>query len=383
MENPHQKKYKTQSLAQKAKQKGSKQPAKNNWSLYQHKFPAYKSVSGWTRKDKRHIAPPPAPPTAPPPAPPPALPRREELGDPWAGVNIDTAASAPLGFGLYDELGRKVHRSLQDRVMVEDGVRDYEDGYRGNREKQEDVFLNITIDLDQVPEVEQKYNSSDNIHDNNVLLDQVSRKFSEKLEVLYEKLAALKNLEAKMSRPSSPPVPVLPPFGHVGLLKKPVAVRMRQDAPLYTSALFKPASLHHNLVQQQQQQQQQHAAAFKQYQSEYREANTAREHGVKGNKSMLNILKRQLEQLIPPRKFPSFLEKQSSVSAAPPLPTLPPVFVPPPSHAPSLVSPPWRHDGVPAKVQHNIKLQKKLKSKQGNNKHEKSIFSLLLPNISF
>ena len=60
MENPQQKKYKTQVLKTRLKSQKHKE-FKNNWSLFKHKFPKFtdKKVSrnNSTKKDKRDITP--------------------------------------------------------------------------------------------------------------------------------------------------------------------------------------------------------------------------------------------------------------------------------------------------------------------------------------
>ena len=352
MANPHQKKYKT-------KQKSSKHGStKNNWNLFKHKFPVFLNKSEkisqnnniQTKKDKRHI--------------PKVVRRKKELGDPWASVNIKEEDNKHLAFGLYDELGRKRgaqifvdSESMQDRVTVEEARDNFV-----RAPKEDDVLLNITIDLDGVKQrQENKFAATErqrSKENSNVeLIDEVSKNFSEKLEILYEKLAALKSLEAK-------PTP-LPPVGQVGKLVRPVALTMRQDSPLYTKSIFQPV-IRKNMIPYA------------------RSESILNQRQSRKKKGMLGILKRQLEQLVPP-KLQHFLDRSSGdgpeSAQAPPLPTLPPVFIPPPGHqarSQPLSSPPWQHHGLPTQLQHHLSQQK-----QGKQRNEKSVFGLLLPKLRF
>ena len=345
MANPHQKKYKT-------KQKSSKHGStKNNWNLFKHKFPVFLNKSSeklsqnnvnQTRKDKRHIQK--------------VVRRKKELVDPWASVNIKEENHRQLAFGLYDELGRKTGAQIidssdfiQDRLTVEED--------RNNvvsAPKKDDVLLNITIDLDGVKQTEENDDRATERHRTKdvELIDEVSKHFSEKLEILYEKLAALKRLEAK-------PTP-LPPVGQVGKLVRPVALTMRHDSPLYTKSAFQPV-LRKNMVPYAGSE-----SIFNKRQS-------------RKKKGMLGILKRQLEQLVPP-KLQHFLER-NSVSVpepGPALPTLPPVFIPPPGPSSrSLSSPPWQHHTLPTQLQHHL-------SRQGRqHRNDQQLFGLLLPKLGF
>ena len=354
MANPHQKKYKT-------KQKSSKHGSiKNNWNLFKHKFPVFLNKSekisqnnvNQTKKDKRHI--------------PKVVRRKKELGDPWASVDIKEEDNKRLAFGLYDEFGRKRgakiivnSESMQDRVTVEKA--------RDNHVKtlkEDDILLNITIDLDGVKHREENTDATTeqrrSTENSNVeLIDKVSKNFSEKLEILYEKLAALKSLEAK-------PTP-LPPVGQVGKLVRPVALTMRQDSPLYTKSIFQPA--------------------FRKNMIPYAGSESIlNQRQSRKNKGMLGILKRQLEQLVPP-KLQHFLDRSSAQgpesAPAPPLPTLPPVFIPPPGHqsrSQPLSSPPWQHHGLPTQLQHHLSKQQQQK---GHQRNEKTVFGLLLPRLGF
>ena len=346
MANPHQKKYKTK---QKTSKHGS---TKNNWNLFKHKFPVFLNKSSekfsrnnvnQTRKDKRHIQK--------------VVRRKKELGDPWASVNIKEEDNRQLAFGLYDELGRKrgaqiidSSDSIQDRLTVEED----RNNVVNNHPKKDDVLLNITIDLDGVKQTKENYNvATERQRTTDVeLIDEVSKHFSEKLEILYEKLAALKRLEAK-------PTP-LPPVGQVGKLVRPVALTMRQDSPLYTKSMFQPV-LRKNMVP--------YAGS---------ESNFNKRQSRK-KKGMLGILKRQLEQLVPP-KLQHFLERNSvSVpESGPALPTLPPVFIPPPGPSTgSLSSPPWQHHTLPTQLQHHL-------SRQGRqHRNDQQLFGLLLPKLGF
>ena len=357
MANPHQKKYKT-------KQKSSKHGStKNNWNLFKHKFPVFlnksekisQNIDIQSKKDKRHI--------------PKVVRRKKELGDPWASVNIKEEDNKRLAFGLYDELGRKRgaqifvdSESMQDRVTVEEARDNYV-----RTPKEDDVLLNITIDLDGVKQrQENKFSATErqrSKENSNVeLIDEVSKNFSEKLEILYEKLAALKSLEAK-------PTP-LPPVGQVGKLVRPVALTMRQDSPLYTKSIFQPV-IRKNMIP-------------------YARSESRQPRKKKG---MLGILKRQLEQLVPP-KLQHFLDRSSAdgpeSGQALPLPTLPPVFIPPPGHqghqghqarSQPLSSPPWQHHGLPTQLQHHLSQQQQ--QQQGHQRNEKSVFGLLLPKLRF
>ena len=395
MANPHQKKYKT-------KQKTSKNESskkKNNWNLFRHKFPVFLNKSSSekvakfnvnkSKKDKRHIT---------------KEVRRKEipgkLGDPWASVSIREEDNKHLAFGLYDEFGRKkgakiedTHKrdSLKERVTVEED----RDTYVRPLNKDNNVLLNITIDLDGVKikdEVEdfQAEPQGKNDKSNTELLDEVSKKFSEKLELLYEKLAALKSLETKVAP--------LPPVGQIGKLNKPIALTMRQDGPLYTRAVFQPirGSYPGHLITPDQ------SEAYSKNSIPYAGAqSTPNSRQSRQKKGMLGILKRQLHHLVPP-KLQHFLDRKSVTVSAPPLPTLPPVFIPHlgqpirgqypgqlinpdqseagQSRSQSLSSPPWPHHGLPTQIQQQLSQQHQ---HQEQTRNEKSIFGLLLPRLKF
>ena len=203
MENPKQRKYKTQVFKMRPKhQKVNKQVSKqlkNNWNLFKHKFPNFNSKTNLnTKKEKRHI--------------PAASQLRPEsvLGDPWARVDIKTENNPRINFGSYDEFGRKMQplSAGEDRQMTN---------------VEDDVSWNITINLDQLDSQSRKNNikMKDSVTEKNDRMNE----FSEKLERLYEKLEALKNIKAARKKYSP-----RPPVGKVPKLDRPIAVIVRQDS---------------------------------------------------------------------------------------------------------------------------------------------------------
>lgn len=183
MENPHQKKYKTQSY--KGKTKAEKRtPRKrknhNNWDKFKSRFPIYVQrgfapasriipelgipLLQPTKKEKRqtHYYP--------------TTNIDEELEaeaialkvNPWENVNIIEDKSPQLAFGVYDEFGNKVQRKRNTQISEvkyrdfrelhkfgdSDQVTRYEPLLRNKKEiGNEEQVINITIDLDKVESV--------------------------------------------------------------------------------------------------------------------------------------------------------------------------------------------------------------------------------------
>ena len=273
---------------------------------------------------------------------------------------------------------------------------------KGNAE--DNVFLNITIDLNKVKDQNTPKTVADKVgNSEDEILERVSDVFSEKLEVLYEKLAALKQLEAQVDLPEDVPVTPLPPRGKVGRLNKPIALVMRKDTPLYSSPIYNQAfpafnfhNKHSNTIPTNYH--------FSHLKKELRQLDTTRHHKNKKT-SMLALLKDQLESLVP-KKFQKLTDNKSRRLPRQ-LPTLPPVFIPPrdrrdqptlvlaanlPNNQVNLhsnpaalgeVTPPWKHNGLPSQVQTHIQKNKNSKTHSQNSQNvEKPFFSLLLPQFN-
>ena len=175
MENPHQKKYKTQSYKSKTKaQKKSPKKRKNhnNWDKFKSRFPIYvergfepvsqvvPDISSLpTRKEKRQVDYP--------------VPKVEISEDifiasqvnPWEKVNIIEDKSPQLAFGAYDEFGNKIQQKRNNPVKPVH-YRDFKDLHKFGvsdeviksepllRNKKEignhDQIINITIDLEKL-----------------------------------------------------------------------------------------------------------------------------------------------------------------------------------------------------------------------------------------
>ena len=338
LENPKQRKVKSQE-----KVKGlTRKAAKNNWNLFKHKFPVFvnKTETSGARKDKRHVLPSEL-----------LSQTKKELGDPWAKVNIQSLDNHNLTFGSYDEYGQKLHTQIQERLIIDNGNdNDYanqeadheiEDIKKVHDEKE--VFLNITFDLnkinDQNVSESVRNNQTSSSNDDDDAVDRVNAALSDKLEQLYEKLAELKTIEAKLSQTTP-----LPPRGRVEKLKKPIAVIMRQqESPIYASNAFKTFSYSTPRQAYQFSPPTPPPTPFTKLKSELRGLELTPR---KPRRSVFSFLKDQLDQLVPS----IFEERSSNVKQQQLLPTLPPVYLP---HTQSF-APPWSHHGVPQELQRRM-----------------------------
>ena len=330
MENPKQRKYKTQIFKmrpkhQKANKQVSKKQLKNNWNLFKHKFPNFNTKANLnTKKEKRHI------PSAS------QLHPESVLGDPWARVDIKTENNPRINFGSYDEFGRKMQplSAVQDRLM-----RDVED----------DVSWNITINLDQL-------NSESGKNNINEMKASVTEKndrmnvFSEKLERLYSKLEALKNIKA--ARKQYTP---RPPVGNVPKLDRPIAVIVRQDS--HNS--FRPALLETSV-------------SLNDVPRPVQALNPTKQK----SRTMLSSLRDKLGFLIP-SKIQRMLQKKTVPAPVTPGPSLGRAAVP---------SPPWYHYGLPPEIQHRISTNTRHHPPPQSAKtarSSKSLLDILLPSFGF
>jgi len=158
MENPHQKKYKTQSSKRKTKaQKKTPRARKvhNNWEKFKSRFPVYVE-RGFTpvsralpdtgipvilqpRIEKRQAHYYPVPKL-----------KEEEIVtpkvDPWQNVKIIEDKNPHLAFGAYDELGNKIQKKMKEKVPKV--------GEPSTRNKKEigkhEQIINISIDFDKI-----------------------------------------------------------------------------------------------------------------------------------------------------------------------------------------------------------------------------------------
>lgn len=361
MENPKQRKYKTQRYKMKPKAPKPSKKIRNNWHLFKDKFPSFNSkIVSNTTKEKRQV--------------PAASEKTSEtvMSDPWARVDIRTENNPVINFGSYDEYGRKMQHlsSLEDRRMT-DVV---EDLHSTGRKKKDDMVWNITINLDQTDSPSRRMKNTEKIQTdptagNN---DRMSE-FSEKLEVLYDKLEALQSLKAARARLS-----LRPPVGNVPLLDRPIAVIVRQDSHPHS----RPALLQTS------------------FNIDTRAADGIKP--VKSRNSMLSTLKDKLGFLIPP-KIKKMLRKKSYNDRK---------MVPPKTKQPKqptsqqqvrqqqqqivqepvgrrAVNPPWHHNGIPPEIQQRINSQIQLSSpsaiptQTAPRKQKRNFFDILLPKLGF
>jgi len=176
MENPHQKKYKTQIYKMKSKE-GQKlhkkaRKAHNNWHALKDRFPIqvdrvfeptsrvipeFKVAEAKsTRKEKRQTDYYP-------------FSEGEETSsnkfiplanDPWQNVNIIEDKNTQLAFGSYDEYGNKIHPRRYEEKPFEDKLFQHmhklsEPLFRNKKEiGNNDQIINITINLDDITNVE-------------------------------------------------------------------------------------------------------------------------------------------------------------------------------------------------------------------------------------
>jgi len=158
MENPHQKKYKTQSAKRKTKaQKKTPRARKvhNNWEKFKSRFPVYveRGFAPVSRalpdtgipvilepriaKRQAHYYP---------------IPKFEEEKalipkvDPWQNVKIIEDKNPHLAFGAYDELGNKIQKNIKEKSPKVNGP-----SMRNKKEigKHEQI-INISIDFDDL-----------------------------------------------------------------------------------------------------------------------------------------------------------------------------------------------------------------------------------------
>jgi len=168
MENPHQKKVKTQS--QKWKSKSEPRSAKkakpyNNWQKFKHRFPIFveKGFKPATlseqpimasKKEKRHTNYYPIP-----------TERTHSINinkiNPWKSVQIVSDDSPKLAFGSYDELGNKIQNKENEFKTTLEAI-DTRENVPENlkpsiRQKKEignhEQVINITIDLDNLTSI--------------------------------------------------------------------------------------------------------------------------------------------------------------------------------------------------------------------------------------
>ena len=334
-----------------------------------------------------------------------------QSGNPWAAVNIQPDKNNKINYGSYNEYGHKWSPdSLQERFSLDNDKEDYHDYLHVPAQEvqtenilhdkgKDDVFLNITIDLNKVEDQNATQEIADKVgNSEDEILDRVSDVFSEKLELLYEKLAALKQLEVLGATAKDSPITPLPPRGKVGRLKKPIALVMRKDTPLYSTPVYNQAFPAYSLNQYSNSIPPNQFSVLK---KELRQLDTTKHHKNRKS-SMLAILKDQLENLVP-KKFQGLIDRKSK-RLPKQLPTLPPVFLPPkdrkdqptlvlanhlPNHQVNLhsnpaalgqVTPPWKHNGLPSEVQTHIQTVKKSPNHPRN--VEKSLLSLLLPQFN-
>ena len=348
MENPKQRKYKTQMFKMRPKNhQVPKKQLKNNWNLFKHKFPNFNSkVEMNTKKEKRQI------PSAS------QIDQERVLGDPWARVDIKTEDNPRINFGSYDEFGRKMQPQQIDRLMT-----DVEE--EKEERVKDDMSWNITIKLDQLDSQNSKNKMKfepDSVKEKNDRMNE----FSEKLERLYEKLEALKNIKA--ARKKYYP---RPPVGIVPKLDRPIAVIVRQDSPNSIRPALLETSISLNEVARPGQ-------AFKPLKQR--------------SPTMLTKLKDKLGFLIP-SKIKRMLQKKSV--SAPPAPLVA-------RQAPP--GPPWYHYGLPPSIQQRINtdlrpedglptsMQQRINTDlrpedspptPGQTRTSKSLFDILLPNLRF
>jgi len=164
MENPHQKKYKTESLKIKTNEHKKQPPRRkthNNWAKFKNRFPVY--VERGFAPAARSL-----PDTGIPIILPPRKEKRqahyypvhnirkipEEIPrDPWKNVNIVEDKVPQLAFGAYDELGNKIQKKMKDEMTG----KHYEDPHKtghsvGNKKEigNHEQIISITIDLDKI-----------------------------------------------------------------------------------------------------------------------------------------------------------------------------------------------------------------------------------------
>jgi len=157
MENPHQKKYKTQSSKRKTKTQRKTPRARkvhNNWEKFKSRFPVYVE-RGFTPVSRA------LPDTGIPVILQPRIEKRqahyypvpnlkaEEIVtpkvDPWQNVKIIEDKNPHLAFGAYDELGNKIQKKMKEKVPKV--------GEPSTRNKKEigkhEQIINISIDFDK------------------------------------------------------------------------------------------------------------------------------------------------------------------------------------------------------------------------------------------
>ena len=129
-----------------------------------------------------------------------------QSGNPWAAVNIQPDKNNKINYGSYNEYGHKWSPdSLQERFSLDNDKEDYHDYLHVPAQEvqtenilhdkgKDNVFLNITIDLNKVEDQNATQEIADKVgNSEDEILDRVSDVFSEKLELLYENL--LRNLK--------------------------------------------------------------------------------------------------------------------------------------------------------------------------------------------
>ena len=359
MENPKQRKYKTQRFKMKPKIPKPSKKLRNNWNLFKDKFPSFNSkINSNTKKEKRQV--------------PAASQKTSEtvLSDPWARVDIKTDNNPVINFGSYDEFGRKIqHLSpLQDRLMT-DVVENPDKTGQG---KQDDMIWNITINLDQTDSPSRRIKNTEKIQTDSIDgKNDNMNEFSEKLEILYDKLEALRSIKAARARLSP-----RPPVGNVPMLDRPIAVIVRQDSNPHSRPALLQTSFNINTKA---------GDTFK---------------PVKSRNSMLSKLKDKLGFLIPP-KIKNMLRQKSfnDRKTGPPQPPRPPQPQPQPGQLQQLqtvqqpvgrraVNPPWHHNGIPPEIQARINSKRQLSSTsaiptQTAPRKQTSFFDILLPKLGF
>ena len=357
MENPKQRKYKTQRFKMKPKIPKPSKKSRNNWNLFKEKFPSFNSkIISNTKKEKRQV--------------PAASQKTPEtvLSDPWARVDIKTENNPVINFGSYDEFGRKVqHLSpLSDRLMT--GV--VTDPLKTGHGRKDDMIWNITINLDQTDSPSRRIKNTGKMQmDSTEGKNDRMNEFSEKLEILYDKLEALKSIKAARSRLSP-----RPPVGKVPMLDRPIAVIVRQDSQPHSRPALLQTSFNINTKS---------GDAVK---------------PLKSRNSMLSKLKEKLGFLIPP-KIKEMLQKNTDRKMGPlqhqppppqlqhPAQQLQAVVEPPVGRR--AVNPPWHHNGLPPEIQARINSKKQLSSPSATptqtepRKQTRSLLDILLPKLGF
>merc|ERR1711997_750232 len=214
------------------------------------------------------------------------------------------------------------------------------------------MIWNITINLDQTDSPSRRIKNTEKIQtDSRDVKNERMNEFSEKLEILYDKLEALKSIKAARARLSP-----RPPKGKVPMLDGPIAVIVRQDSNPHSRPALLQTSFNIN----------------------------AKAESVKPRSSMLSKLKDKLGFLIPP-KIKNMLRKKSYTDRkmGPPQPQqLQTVQQPVGRRA---VNPPWHHNGIPPEIQARINSKRQLSStspippQTAPRKPSRNLFDIFLP----